>query len=93
VLASIVSGVGKIANSFTKAIVAALAEPYELSLVNMVGWASVGVSLAAAYVGARWGLAGVIYGVAVGWYIRAAISFALVLRHLRLPAALPATAP
>jgi Na+-driven multidrug efflux pump len=74
-------------------MVAALAEPHELSLVNMLGWASVGVSLAAAYVGARWGLAGVIYGVALGWYLRAAIASALILRHLRLPAALPATAP
>jgi O-antigen/teichoic acid export membrane protein len=93
VLAAIVSGIGKIANSFTKAMVGALAEPHELSLVNVLGWASVGISLAAAFAGARWGLAGVIYGVALGWYIRAAISFALVLRHLRLPAALPATAP
>jgi Na+-driven multidrug efflux pump len=93
VLAAIVSGIGKIANSFSKAIVAAVADPPELSRVNVVGWASVGVSLAAAYVGAHWGLAGVIYGVALGWYLRAAISWALVLRHLRLPAALPATAP
>ncbi len=92
ILASIVSGIGKIANSFSKAMVSALADPRELSLVNALGWGSVAVSLAAAYAGARWGLAGVIYGVGLGWYLRAALSSALVLRHLRLPVPMPATA-
>jgi O-antigen/teichoic acid export membrane protein len=93
ILASIVSGIGKIANSFSKAVVTALAEPRELSLVNALGWASVAISVAAAYVGAHWGLAGVIYGVGLGWYIRAAFASVLVLRHLRLPVSVPATAP
>jgi O-antigen/teichoic acid export membrane protein len=93
ILASIVSGIGKIANSFSKALVTALADPRELSLVNWMGWASVALSLTAAYVGARWGLAGVIYGVALGWYVRSVFATALTLRHLRLPVSIPATAP
>lgn len=93
ILASIVSGIGKIANSFSKAMVSALSTPRELSLVNLLSWVSVGISLAGAYIGARWGLAGVIYGVGLGWYIRAALSSALVWRHLRLPMAVPVTAP
>ncbi len=93
VLAAIVSGIGKIANAFSKAIAAALADTRELSLINAIGWASVVISLAAAAVGARWGLAGLIYGVGFGWFLRAAFAMALVLRHLRLPVSIPATAP
>lgn len=93
VLAAIVSGIGKIANAFTKAIAAALAEPRELSLVNAGGWVSVATSIAGAFVGAHWGLAGLIYGVALGWFLRAIFAGVVVLRHLRLPATLPVTAP
>ncbi|MEO6055638.1 MAG: hypothetical protein ABIQ49_02255 [Gemmatimonadales bacterium] len=92
VLAAIFSGVGKIANSFTKAAAAALAEPRELGLVNVSGWVSVGVAIGAAFVGGRWGLAGVIYGVGIGWFLRAGVAFVVVARHLRLPVAVPAAA-
>jgi hypothetical protein len=93
VLSAIFSGVGKISNAFTKGVATALVEPRELSLVNFAGWVSVGVSVIGAYVGARWGLAGVIYGVGMGWFLRAIISFGVVARHLRMPAGVPATAP
>jgi O-antigen/teichoic acid export membrane protein len=92
-LAAIVSGIAKIANAFSKATASAVAEPRELSLVNLSGWLSVGLSIAGAFVGARWGLAGVIYGVGIGWFLRAAIAFVLVGRHLRLPLSVPAVAP
>ena len=52
-----------------------------------MGWLSVGIALAAAAVGARWGLAGVIYGVALGWMVRSATTLLVAVRHLRLPAA------
>ncbi|HUR96220.1 MAG TPA: hypothetical protein VMY76_16690 [Gemmatimonadales bacterium] len=90
VLAAIFSGIAKIANSFSKAAATALSDPRELSLVNVAGWVSVGISLAGAFAGARWGLAGVIYGVGFGWLFRAIVAFALVVRHLRLPSALTA---
>jgi hypothetical protein len=92
-LAAIASGVAKIANSFAKATASAVAEPRELSLVNVLGWVSVGIALVGAYVGARWGLAGVIYGVALGWALRAVVTIGLVARHLRLPVSVPAVAP
>jgi hypothetical protein len=92
-LAAIVSGIAKIANAFTKAVAAAVAEPRELSLINFSGWVSVGLALAGAWIGARWGLTGVIYGVAVGWLLRAFVTLGLVLRHLRLPVSIPAVAP
>jgi O-antigen/teichoic acid export membrane protein len=97
VLAAVVSGVAKVFNAFTKSAASALATPRELSAVNVIGWMSVAIGLVAATVGARWGLAGVIYGVAVGWMVRALSAFYFAARHLRLPvaeqAAEPATAP
>jgi O-antigen/teichoic acid export membrane protein len=91
-VAAIVSGVAKIANSFTKSIVSALATARELSLVNLLSWGSVALAIPAAVIGARWGLTGVIYGVALGWGVRAMTAFAVTYRHLRLPAPLPAAA-
>ena len=92
-LAAVVSGIAKIANSFAKATASAMAEPRELSLVNVMGWVAVGLALVGAYLGARWGLAGVIYGVALGWGLRAVVTLGVVARHLRLPISVPAVAP
>jgi O-antigen/teichoic acid export membrane protein len=97
VLAAVVSGVVKVFNAFTRATASALATTRELATVNLLGWVSLVVGLVAAIVGARWGLAGVIYGVALGWLMRSVSAFYVVARHLRLPAAEqaaePATAP
>jgi len=92
-LAALVSGVAKIANAFTRSTVTALATPPELSLVNLLGWLSVGLAIPAALLGAHWGLAGVIYGVGLGWFLRAVTALYVTLRHLRLPASIPLTAP
>jgi O-antigen/teichoic acid export membrane protein len=93
ILASIVAGIAKILNSFSKATVSALGDARELTLVNLAGWASVGVAVLAAVFAARWGLVGVIYGVGLGWLLRALAAFHLTMRHLQLPAPVPATAP
>jgi O-antigen/teichoic acid export membrane protein len=93
IIAAVVSGVAKIMNAFTKATVTALATPGEVSLVNLLGWVSVALSIPAAMFGARWGLAGLMYGVALGWMLRAVTSLYVTLRHLRLPASIPVTAP
>jgi Na+-driven multidrug efflux pump len=47
------------------------------------------VAIAAAAIGARWGLAGVIYGVGLGWLVRALTAAYIILRHLRLPESVP----
>lgn len=89
VLAAIVSGVAKLLNAFAKATVTALAEPSEVRSLNFLGWLSATVAIGAAVLGARWGLAGVIYGVGLGWLIRALSAFYVTARHLR---PLPVTA-
>jgi O-antigen/teichoic acid export membrane protein len=93
VLATLVSGVIKIFNAFSRAIAGALTTPRELSMVNLLGWISVGIGLVAAFVGARWGLAGVIYGVALGWAVRTMSALYVTARHLRLPVAGSAVEP
>jgi hypothetical protein len=92
-LAVLVSGVAKIMDAFTKSTVTALATPAELSLVNLLGWVSVALAVPAAVFGARWGLPGVIYGVGFGWVLRSLTGLYITLRHLKLPASIPATAP
>jgi len=93
VLASIVAGVAKILNAFSKATVSALGDARELTLVNLMGWVSVAIAVPASLIGARWGLAGVIYGVGLGWLVRALAAFYFTMRHVRLPASVPVTAP
>jgi O-antigen/teichoic acid export membrane protein len=93
IVAAIVAGVTKILNAFSKASVSALASPRELALVNYLGWASVVLAIAAGLAGGAWGLAGVIYGVALGWLLRAVAAFYVTARHLRLPAVVPAGTP
>jgi O-antigen/teichoic acid export membrane protein len=93
VVAALVSGVAKILNSFTKSTVTALATPVELSTVNLLGWGSVFLAIVAAVFGARWGLAGVMYGVGLGWLTRALTAFYLILRYLKLPRAVPMPLP
>jgi O-antigen/teichoic acid export membrane protein len=92
-LAALISGVAKLMNGFTKSTVTALATPTELSMVNLFGWASAALAIPAAVFGARWGLAGVIYGVGFGWLLRALTALYVTFRHLRLPASVPVTAP
>jgi O-antigen/teichoic acid export membrane protein len=90
VLATVVSGVAKVSNAFSKSTASALATGRELAAINLLGWAAVAIGLVAAIVGARWGLAGVIYGVTLGWAVRSASAFYVTARHLRVPAAEPA---
>jgi hypothetical protein len=90
VVAALVSGVAKIAHAFAKATATALATPRELAFVNAAGWISAAIAIGAAVIAARWGLAGVIYGVGLGWLAWAVMAFGLVAHHLRVPVGVPA---
>lgn len=90
VVAALFSGVAKIAHAFAKVAATALGTPRELSRVNGAGWVSVALGVGGAYLAAPWGLTGVIYGVGLGWLAWAAMMYAVVQRHLRLPHGVPA---
>jgi len=89
ILAAVISGVVKIMNAFTRATVTAMATPGELSMINLLGWVSVALAIPAGLLGARWGLAGLIYGVGLGWLLRALTGVYYTLRHLHLPSSVP----
>ena len=93
VLAAVLTGVAKVLNGFAQSAVSALADQRELSLVSVLGWLAVGLAAVGAVAGARWGLPGVIYGVGLGWVMRASVGLLLAARHLRLPAAPQAVTP
>jgi len=95
IVAALFSGVAKIAHAFARAAATALGTPRELARVNGAGWLSVALAVGGAFLASPWGLTGVIYGVGAGWLAWAAMMFAVVHRHLRLPdvAARTASAP
>ena len=92
VLATLFTGVARVVNSITRATAAALSTVGELATLNWLGWGSVGVALLAGIIGSRWGLAGLIYGVGLGWLVRGLTASYLTIRHLKLPESIPATA-
>jgi hypothetical protein len=91
VLAVIVAGLVRVLNGFTGAIMTALATTRELVSWTVVSWILVFVTGAGAVIGAQWGLTGVIYGASLGWLIRIAIVFVIIIPHLRLSATVVTT--
>jgi hypothetical protein len=89
-VAAVVSGASKIFDSFVKTIGDALATARELMSINALGFAAVVIAAAGAVFGARFGLVGVIYGVAAGWQFRAAAASLIVARYLRESTTVPA---
>jgi O-antigen/teichoic acid export membrane protein len=89
-VAAVVSGASKIVDSFVKTIGDALATARELMSINALGFAAVVIAAAGAVFGARFGLVGVIYGVAAGWQFRAAAASLIVARYLRESTTVPA---
>jgi O-antigen/teichoic acid export membrane protein len=82
-IAALVSGAVKLADGFATTIVWALGSPRQLALLNWVSWTCAGIGIAAAWLGARWGLLGLMYGVTLGWVSRGAVAGALASKLLR----------
>jgi O-antigen/teichoic acid export membrane protein len=91
VLAVIVAGLVRVLNGFTSAIMTALATTRELVSWTVVSWLLVFVTGAGAVIGAQWGLTGVIYGASLGWLVRFAVAFVIIIPHLRPSATVVAT--
>ncbi len=50
--------------------------------MGIAGWIGVALSVVGAYYGAKFGLAGIVYGVSVGWILRLITAGVLVRRYL-----------
>jgi hypothetical protein len=92
-VATAVSGTAKIFDGFVKSIGGALATSRELAWINAAGFVALAIAGVGAFVGARFSLVGLIYGVAAGWQFRAVVTYLLVAKHLRVPTGAPAPAP
>jgi O-antigen/teichoic acid export membrane protein len=76
-VAALLSGVVKLADAFATTVVWALGSPRQLAFLNWVSWTCAVVGVAAAWLGSRWGLIGLMYGVTTAWVCRGAVSGAL----------------
>jgi O-antigen/teichoic acid export membrane protein len=83
VAALVISGMARIVAAITRALASAFCTGNELQLVNVGGWLAVGIGAAAGYALATFGLAGLVYGVTIGWMVRAGLSALVVHKYLR----------
>ena len=82
-IAAMVSGTVKLGDGFATTMVWALGSARQLALLNWVSWACAVVGVLAAWVGAGWGLIGLMYGVTFAWVCRGAVAAALATRLLQ----------
>jgi hypothetical protein len=83
VLAAVVGGQLRVARSVVAATLSALADRPGLAWWNAVSWASVAAAFVSGGIGSRWGLQGLLWGVAAAGAANIALSLPLVARHLR----------
>lgn len=79
------SGWLKLLNGFLTAVVVSCGEERRLGWLSAICWGSLGVSIAGAFAGIPWGLAGVLSGIAAGWMVRCLLASWLALACLREP--------
>lgn len=83
VLAALIGGVVKVASAFSRAAATALTDNRQLAQLNTLGWLSLAVAVGGVWVGAHWGLTGVLYGVSLGWLCQGAFAAMVVAPHLK----------
>jgi O-antigen/teichoic acid export membrane protein len=76
-IAALVSGSVKLGDGFATTMVWALGSPRELALLNWVSWACAVIGIISGWIGARWGLIGLMYGVTFAWICRGAVAATL----------------
>jgi hypothetical protein len=79
------SGWLKLLNGFLTAVVVSCGEERRLGWLSAICWGSLGVSVAGAFLGAPWGLPGVLLGIAMGWLARCLLASWLALACLNEP--------
>lgn len=83
VVATLLAGFLRVVSAFVTSIVTALGRTRRLGLLGVIAWISVAIGAAGAVVGARWGLPGLVFGVAAGWVFRCVVVAGLALPYLR----------
>ena len=83
VLAAVVAGLLRVASGLARTTAAALGTTSELARLNAQAWFAVGVGVAGAVVGSRFGLAGTIYGTSLGWATLVIVAMRVGARHVK----------
>jgi O-antigen/teichoic acid export membrane protein len=86
ILAALVNGVFKVGSAFARAAATALGDNRQLSMLHGLGWVATILAVGGAAIGARWGLAGVLYGISLGWLSQGVFAAWVAAPHLRWPA-------
>lgn len=82
ILAVIVAGTAKSLSGLGMASVAGLVSASRLEIMGLISWGAVFVSVVGAYYGSGFGLAGVVYGVSLGWFMRVIAAATMVAMHM-----------
>ncbi|HET8835996.1 MAG TPA: hypothetical protein VFN08_14800, partial [Gemmatimonadales bacterium] len=83
ILAAIAVGALKPLGAVAVAAVNAVGSARDLAVLGGIAWAACAVGFVGAWLGVRWGLTALVYGVGAGWLLRAAASGWLASRSLR----------
>jgi hypothetical protein len=83
ILAAIGVGTLKPLGAVAVAAVNAVGSARDLAVLGGIAWAACGIGLVGAWLGVRWGLTALVYGVGAGWLLRAAASGWLASRSLK----------
>jgi hypothetical protein len=79
-IAALVSGTVKLGDGFATTMVWALGSARQLAFLNWVSWTCAVLGILGGWIGARWGLIGLMYGVTFAWVCRAAVAATLAVR-------------
>jgi len=83
IVAGILAGVVRAVSGLSKGVATALCSTSELGRLNILTWLCTTVAAAGGIVGARWGLTGLVYGIAFGWLSLSTVYTYSALPHLR----------
>jgi O-antigen/teichoic acid export membrane protein len=82
VLAAVAAGLLRVAAGLSRTTAAALGTTAELAHLNLLAWLAVGIGVAGAVVGSRFGLTGAIYGTSLGWATLVFVAMRVGARHV-----------
>lgn len=82
VLAAVVAGLLRVAAGLSRTTAAALGTTAELTRLNLLAWMAVGIGVAGAVAGSRFGLIGAIYGTSLGWATLVLVAMRVGARHV-----------
>ena len=71
IAAAMFGGVGMVLNNYFSTIIRALGSDQELIRLAKFAWGSLLIAFTSIIIGSQWGLVGVIFGAAFGWYVNA----------------------